>query len=119
MIAAVQRRGGIGEDFVVADVVAGDAVNILSNSWNDANSTLAIGGRVAGSTTINAAVIAGNVPTSGGGYSGGIENFVRFHEDWSGKYFTIYGAMAQLFASEQAASPWSGASSRAFPPTKP
>ena len=90
--------------------VAGDAVNILSNSWNDANSTLGISRRVAGSTTVNAAIIAGNVPTSGGAYSGGIENFVRFHEDWGGKYFTIYGAMAQLFASGQATRPWTGAS---------
>ncbi len=92
--------------------VAGDAVNILSNAWNDANSDLAIGSRVAAGTTINTAIVAGNVPTASGSgnYSGGIENFVRFHENWSGKHFTIYGAVALLYDSTEAKKPWGNAS---------
>jgi hypothetical protein len=89
--------------------VVGDAVNILSNGWNDANSLLAQSLRVARSTTINTAIVAGNVPTTTTSYSGGIENFTRFHEDWSAAYFTIYGALALLYNSEQATRPWASA----------
>ena len=98
-----------GYDRVPAAVV-GDAVNILSNSWNDANSTAAVGSRLATSTTINTAIVAGNVPTTSSSYSGGIENFTRFHEDWGNDYLTIYGALALLFDSAQAKGPWSAAS---------
>ncbi len=93
----------------VPSAVVGDAVSILSNSWTDAasnNSTRP----ASSSTTVNTAIIAGNVPSvSGGSYSGGIENFVRFLEDWGGKYFTQYGALASLYASTQATGPWSSA----------
>jgi hypothetical protein len=89
--------------------VVGDAVNILSNNWNDANSLLAQSSRTASNTTINTAIVAGNAPTTTSSYSGGIENFVRFHENWSDKYYTIYGALAQLYASQQATRPWSAA----------
>ena len=92
-----------------AAVVVGDAVNLLSNTWNDANSLLPKASRVATSTTFNTAVVAGNVPTTTASYSGGIENFTRFHEDWAGKYLTIYGALALLFDSVQATGKWSAA----------
>lgn len=90
--------------------VVADAVNILSNNWNDANSLSGIGSRNATSTTVNTAIMAGNVPTTTSSYSGGIENFTRFHESWSGDYLTIYGALALLYNSAQATRPWSGAS---------
>ena len=47
------------------------------------------------------------MPTTSASYSGGIENFSRFHEDWTNKYITIYGTLAQLFNSEQAKGTWS------------
>ena len=90
--------------------VVGDAVNILSNAWNDANSLLGSSSRNATSTTVNTAIVAGNVPTTSSSYSGGIENFTRFHETWSGDYLTIYGSLALLYNSAQATRPWSGAS---------
>jgi hypothetical protein len=93
----------------VASAIAADAVNILSNAWNDANSLTGQSTRVAANTTVNTAIIAGNVPTTTSSYSGGIENFVRFHENWSGKYFTIYGTLASLFNSAQATGRWSAA----------
>ena len=92
-----------------ASAVVADAVNILSNAWNDANSLLSKSSRQASSTTINTAIVAGNVPTTTASYSGGIENFSRFHEDWSGDYLTIYGALALLFDSEQATGRWNAA----------
>jgi hypothetical protein len=93
-----------------AAAVVGDAVNILSNAWNDANSLLGIGSRNATSTTVNTAIMAGNVPTTSSSYSGGIENFTRFHENWTGDYLTIYGALALLYSSAQATRPWSASS---------
>lgn len=93
----------------VPSAVVGDAVNILSNSWNDANSLLSKSSRSAVNTTVNAALLAGDVPTTSSSYGGGIENFVRFHENWSGDYFTVYGTTALLYASRQATRPWSAA----------
>ena len=93
----------------VPAAVAADAVNILSNAWNDANSLTGIGTRVASNSTVNTAIIAGSVPSIGGAYSGGVENFVRFHENWGGKYFTIYGTLALLYNSQQAKGKWGDA----------
>ena len=89
--------------------VAADAVNILSNNWNDWNSDLSRSQRLATNTTVNAVIVAGNVPTTAASYSGGIENFVRFHEDWGDDYFTVYGSLALLYASNKAVRPWSAA----------
>src|SRR5262249_39605914 len=61
-----------------------DAITILSPNWNDANSSLGLSSRIAGNSTVNAAILAGIVETGGGNYSGGVENFPRFLEDWGG-----------------------------------
>jgi hypothetical protein len=93
-------------------VIVADAVNILSNNWSDSSAIIsqsAGNAPTATDTTINAAIVAGNVPTTSSSYSGGIENFPRFHENWSGQYFTIYGSFALLFDSEQALGTWSNA----------
>lgn len=86
--------------------VAGDAVTILSNSWNDANSSQSLGNRVAGSTTVNTVIMAGHVATSGTQYSGGVENFPRFLEKWSGKTLTYRGSLISLWQSEKATGNW-------------
>ncbi len=63
-----------------------DAVNILSNAWLDSRS----GSTPAASpTTLNVAIISGTVPTGNGYYSGGLENFPRFPENWDGKVSPI------------------------------
>ena len=65
--------------------VIADAVNILSNSWVDSNSSASLSSRVASNTTVNAAIVSGIVPSANNYYSGGAENFPRFLETWSGK----------------------------------
>ena len=96
---------------VPAAVVA-DAVNVLSTGWNDSSSAQGIANRVASAnTTINAALVAGIVPSSGGNYSGGGENFIRFLEDWSTKTFCYYGSMVELYRSLQATGTWNGTGS--------
>ena len=101
-----------------ASIVA-DAVDILSNAWTNAESTNSEGTRVAINTTVNAAIMSGNVPTGSNGdnYSGGAENFPRFLEDWGAATFTYYGSMVNLFASQQATGVW-GSSNVYTPPTR-
>lgn len=91
--------------------VLGDAVNILSNSWKDSNSSASLSSRTASPTTVNTAIVSGIVPTGSGGtgansYSGGAENFPRFLESWSNKTFTYYGSMVELFKSQQSIGYW-------------
>jgi hypothetical protein len=97
--------------------VAADAVSILSVSWSDANSSLALSSRIAGSTTVNCAILAGNVPTTSSAYSGGLENFPRFLEDWSGKTFTYNGSMVAMYDSRIATAPW-GSGNTYSPPVR-
>ena len=91
--------------------VIGDAVMILSNAWNDANSSAGTSSRKASDTTVNTAILSGIVPTDPSypgrqAYSGGVENFPRFLEDWSGRTFNYTGSMVQLFNSKQAIGRW-------------
>ena len=96
--------------------VIGDAVTILSNNWAKNDSTYKNGtitNRIPAATTVNAAMMSGNVPTTtlgnnqtSNGYSGGVENFPRFLESWTGVTFTYMGSMVALYASEKATHAW-------------
>ena len=79
--------------------VMGDAVMILSNAWVDATSSQSIGARIAVPTTVNAAVVSGQVLTTPTAASGGAHNFPRFLENWTGDNFTYHGSMCELYAS--------------------
>jgi hypothetical protein len=95
----------------------GDSINVLSKDWNDSNSGTGINNRKAGDTTVNAAFLAGIVPTGNGYYSGGVENFPRFLEDWDDRVFTYNGSMIVMFPSKTAQAPWGG-SDVYVPPTR-
>lgn len=88
-----------------------DSINVLSGSWSDANSGSSLGSRGAADTTVDAAFLAGIVPSGNGYYSGGIENFPRFLEDWGGKTFTYNGSMVVMFPSTIGTGPWKGTGS--------
>ena len=84
-----------------------DALNLLSNAWNDtkkANSSLPR----ASSTTYNLSFVTGNTNSdpATGQYSGGLENLPRFHENWSGKTCTLNGSFACLWNSAVAQAKW-------------
>lgn len=106
---------------LTSSAVLADAVQILSNSWSDANSYKSVGNRVATPTTVNAAIVSGIVPSgsvNGANYSGGAENFPRFMETWgSGNTFTYHGSMVQLYKSEQNVGSW-GAGNVYDPPKR-
>jgi hypothetical protein len=98
-------QGNYNSDIKPASVV-GDAVTILSNNWNDANSSSGLSSRVASDTVVNTVIMAGHVATNGTQYSGGVENFPRFLEKWTDKTLTYRGALMSLWQSEKATGNW-------------
>jgi hypothetical protein len=88
-----------------------DAITVISGAWLDSQSASGLSQRKAQNTTVNAAFLAGIVETVNGSYSGGVENYPRFLEDWSGKTLTYNGSMVVLFPSSVATAPWRGTGS--------
>ncbi len=97
--------------------LVGDSITVLSGQWTDSSSPNSSAGtssamtlRWANNTTVNAAFLAGIVqPTNTTGtlhYSGGVENFPRFLENWSGITFTYNGSMVVMFPSRYATNYW-------------
>jgi len=94
----------------------GDAITILSSSWNDTGAAYQAGqtysGRNAVNTTINAACLEGIVvSTSVSGtkhYSGGLENFLRLLENWNGDTLQYNGSIVVMFPSVYATNFWVG-----------
>jgi hypothetical protein len=88
----------------------GDAVTILSSSWQDSYpSGGATSTRTPVNTTINAATLEGIVPSNGTYYSGGVENFLRLLENWSSSTTLTYnGSIVVMFPSQYATNFWSG-----------
>lgn len=107
---------------IPASVVA-DGITILSNSWNDAQSFSTSTGpttaaayaassvRVASHTQIRFAMISGDTiasrtaspnqgsTTSGERMNGGVHNFKRFLEHWTGQRLDYSGSLINLFNS--------------------
>ncbi len=92
----------------------GDAITILSSSWNDTGSAYLAGGsyssRPAVTTTINAACLEGIVQSTNSAgtkhYSGGLENFLRLLENWNGITLTYNGSIVVMFPSIYATNYW-------------
>lgn len=84
-----------------------DSLNLLSSAWdNDADSHAGLDSRVAQETTVNTAFIAGIDDTVGSQYNGGLENYPRMHEKWSGINLNIRGGFLALWNSEIATGAW-------------
>jgi hypothetical protein len=83
-----------------------DALTILSPNWNDANNSSSSSSvQNAASDTVNTAIIAGNVPTTGPGvtqYSGGVHNLTRLLENWGGDTLSLNTSIINLYPSAQA-----------------
>jgi hypothetical protein len=86
----------------------GDAITILSANWSDDyNSGTSLSSRNPISTCLNAATLEGIVPSDGSHYSGGVENFLRLLENWSGSTTLTYnGSIVVMFPSQFATEPW-------------
>jgi hypothetical protein len=113
--------------------ILADAVNVLSNAWAykptdgqsgnpSATSTVTKmpGNAPANAvpTSVNFAMLAGVTSSvAGSTYSGGLENFQRFHENWSNVIERYRGSYVNLYNSQIATAPW-GANNVYSPPTR-
>lgn len=99
--------------------IVADAINVLSSAWVD-SSGKPVGDATSGSTSrpaaghteVSAAFLTGIVSTTGSNnsdYSGGVENYPRFHEEWANKSLRYRGSIVALFESEIARGKWSSA----------
>jgi hypothetical protein len=104
----------------------GDSINVLSNnywhaicpdpcSYNDSQSGLGLGNALRNATTtnINAAFLGGvddTPPGFVGNYNGGLENYPRFHESWSGQTLNYQGSFVSLGTPNHVNGPWCGTS---------
>lgn len=104
--------------YTAPSAIYADAVTVLSSAWNPANSTQPLTNRPAVSDTVNAALLTGNVPSNGAEYSGGVENFMRFLENWNNQTLTYNGSLVQMFQSHIAKAPYPGTGSVYNPPTR-
>jgi hypothetical protein len=89
----------------------GDAVTVLSTSWQDSyTSGTGISSRNAGNTTVNVATFEGIVESTNISgtkyYSGGVENFLRLLENWTGDTLTYNGSIVAMFDSRYATNHW-------------
>ena len=101
-----------------------DSLNVLSSAWDTANawgdsgdckSTRGLYRRKASQTTINAAFLAGTDNTGGvdgasgqdsSRYNGGLENYPRLHENWSGVKLSYNGSFVSLGTPNHVDGPW-------------
>ncbi len=101
--------------------LVGDAISILSNAWDDRDHQAQVIVKPnASNTQVYTAILAGHSATpcdhedggcSGGYtdfYGGGIENYPRFLERWSGKTLKFVGSLVSIHESLIAVGTWSG-----------
>lgn len=103
---ALYVRGDYNSLNKVPAALMADSINVLSNNWNlnDSTSNQALTSRIGSNTIINAAFLSNTDTTGGiegsggqnGAYNGGLENYPRFHENWSGKTLTYRGSLVSL-----------------------
>lgn len=114
-IDAAHVSSGTNTTYTYPAALMGDSITVLSTSWNDGyslghRSDTTPGARVAVSTVVNAACLEGivqSVPSISGNYSGGVENFLRYLETWSGITSTYNGSIVVMFPSIYATNYWS------------
>jgi hypothetical protein len=109
--------GSSNVNYTLPSGIYADAITVLSPSWNPANNQSS-NYKTASTDTVNAAFLTGNVPSNGTYYSGGVENFPRFLENWSGLDFYYNGSMVEMFPSQIANAPWPGTGVVYNPPTR-
>ena len=115
---------------IPASIVA-DAITILSNNWSDSRSfryPFARSQRPASNTYVRFAMLAGDpksskneTPNQGGGdprLAGGVHNFKRFLENWSGVRLCYTGSLINLFNSQNNNSPFKCCNRVYSPPTR-
>ncbi len=114
----------------IASSVAGDAVTLLSDQWNDVNSFVGpynLGFRAGNTTWYRIAIVGGATvpftqPTFSGvsadyGTDGGVHNFLRYIESWGGT-LNYNGSIVDLYTSRQANATFKCCATVYSPPTR-
>lgn len=106
----------------VPAALAADAITILSTNWSDAASGMSFAARASpANTTINAALLTGNVPSTGTNstnFSGGIQNLPRFLENWNGFTLVLNTSFVCLYSSQMATNQFQLPGVYYYPPTR-
>jgi hypothetical protein len=115
--------GSTTNGYSVPAALFSDAITILSTSWSDALSGGSYSSRntVQSNMTLNAAIITGNVPSTGTSattFSGGVHNLTRFLENWSGVTLTYNTSIVCLFQSQMATNQFQMPGTYYNPPTR-
>jgi hypothetical protein len=102
-------------------MLMGDAMTVLSPGWDDADAAGNLSVRVADTTgncgedginpeantqKIYAGLVTGNNPATSTDDSGGVQNLVRYLEDWRGKTVEFHGSLGRLFNSKMFTRPY-------------
>jgi hypothetical protein len=123
--------GGGFNDPHVGTSVAGDAITLLSNNWNDVNSfayneyNLNGSTRKATNTYWRTATVAGKgIPfpffnnSADNGSDGGVHNFLRYLEDWGGQTLFYTGSLVSMHYNRQATGIFKCCGTVYSPPTR-
>ncbi len=121
---------GFGNPHNAASVIA-DAITFLSNSWNDIesfNDPYTVTNRNATTTWYRLAIVSGKgmsfaQPTVGAppqdfGTDGGVHNFLRYLEDWSGQTLNYRGSIVSFYYNRQAVGTYKCCTTVYSPPTR-
>ncbi len=103
-----------------------DALTILSPNWRDSQSAKSLTDSTkstAISTTVNAAIVAGTVYSTGPAanqFSGGVQNLPRLLEDWSAAKvtLTLNTSLVNLYDSADATNQWQPPGTYYYAPTR-
>jgi hypothetical protein len=104
-----------------------DALTILSPNWVDSQSSLSLSSgskNAAASDTVNAAILTGNVLSTGSGasqFSGGVHNLPRLLENWGNGgsvSLTLNTSLVNLYASKYATNQWQSPGTYYYAPTR-
>ena len=113
--------GATTNGYTVPAALLSDSITILSANWNDSLSGSSYTLRPGANTTLNAAIVTGNVPstgTSASTFSGGVHNLTRLLENWSGDTLTYNTSIVCLFASQMATNQFQMPGAYYDPPTR-
>lgn len=94
-----------------------DAINHLSNSWEDSENKY-FNMRPASDTRVNAAFISGSYESTEDDYCGGLENYSRLLEDWRYRTLKVRGSYVYLWHSQIAQGRWQGTGTYYNPPRR-
>lgn len=91
--------------------ILADSLNVLSNNCKLAttdrlNCGINNTAPAASNTAMNVAFLAGTDVTAVGNYNGGLENYPRFHENWSGRTLLYRGSFISLGMAQNVSGTW-------------